>query len=161
MIIEYDSKYDNEVKKLFIELQEYIVKIDKEHYNIIGTNYSEEYFSKTMDEIKKYKGKMYLYKKDNNICGLVVGLINNDERDTYDFKAPKRGRISELIVSNKYREQGYGKILLNSMEDYLKSEGCMDILIGVFAYNENAIKFYEKNNYHTRMIEMIKDNKVR
>ena len=30
----------------------------------------------------------------------------------------------------------------------------IDILIAVFAYNENAIRFYEKNNYHARLIEM-------
>ena len=30
------------------------------------------------------------------------------------------------------------------MENYLKSIGCEDILLGVFAYNENGISFYEK-----------------
>ena len=43
-----------------------------------------------------------------------------------------------------------------SKEDYLKSVGCKDILLGVFAYNENAIKFYEKNGYHIRMLDMTK-----
>lgn len=156
MIIEYDSKYDEEIKNLLVELQEHIVGIDKEHYNILGKNYREEYFHKTMSEIKKYKGKMYLYKENEKIFGLVAGLINNEEIDTYDFKAPKRGRISELVVSNQCRNKGYGKILLNAMENYLKSVGCMDILIEVFAYNNGAINFYETNDYHTRNTEMIK-----
>lgn len=156
MIIEYDSKYDEEIKNLLVELQEHIMKIDKEHYNIVENNYRNEYFNKTMDEIEKYNGKMHLYKENDKICGLVVGLINNEEIDTYDFKAPKRGRISELVVSNECRNKGYGKILLNSMENYLKNVGCIDILIGVFAYNDSAIKFYERNGYHTRMTEMIK-----
>lgn len=156
MIIEYDSKYDESIKSLLLELQEHIVQIDKEYYNVVGNNYKNEYFNKTIEEIEKYAGKMYLYKEGEEICGLVVGLINNDEIDTYDFKAPKRGRISELVVSNKHRQKGYGKALLNAMEDYLKSLGCVDILIGVFAYNNGAIKFYENNGYHTRMTEMIK-----
>lgn len=156
MIIDYHSKYDEEIKNLLVELQEHIMKIDKEHYNVVGENFKEEYFGKTMEEIEKYQGKMYLYQEDNKIIGLVVGLINNEEIDTYDFKAPKRGRISELVVSKKYRKQGYGKILLQEMEDYLKSVGCMDILIGVFAYNNSAIHFYEMNGYHVRMTEMIK-----
>ena len=42
------------------------------------------------------------------------------------------------------------------MTEYLKNENCKDILIGVFGYNDQAIKFYEKNGYHTRMIEMTK-----
>lgn len=156
MIIEYESKYDEEIKNLLVELQEHIVQIDKEHYNVIGNDYKNEYFNKTIEEIKKYNGEMYLYKENEEIVGLIVGLINNEEIDTYDFKAPKRGRISELVVSNKYRKKGYGKILLNSMENYLKSVGCLDILIGVFAYNDSAIKFYEKNGYHIRMTEMTK-----
>jgi len=156
MVIDYNFQYDEEIKKLFRELQEHIMNLDKEHYNIIGNHYEEKYFNKTLTEIEKYHGKMYLYKEGEEVVGLVVGLINNEEIDTYDFKAPKRGRISELIVLKKYRSKGYGKILLNSMEQYLKSVGCMDILIGVFAYNDSAIRFYEKNGYHIRMTEMIK-----
>ena len=31
-IIDYSSKYDNDIKDLLFELQEHIVKIDKEKY---------------------------------------------------------------------------------------------------------------------------------
>ena len=157
MIIEYDEKYKEEVKDLLVELQEYIISIDKEKYNIITKEYRDNYFNKTMDEIYKYEGKMYLYKDNDKITGLIVGLINNLEESTYDFKCPKRGRITELVVSKHYRKSGVGSILLHSMEDYLKSVGCKDILLGVFAYNENAIKFYEKNGYHIRMHDMTKN----
>ena len=156
MIIEYDEKYKEEVKDLLVELQEYIISIDKEKYNIITKEYRDNYFNKTMDEIYKYEGKMYLYKDNDKITGLIVGIINNLEESTYDFKCPKRGRITELVVSKHYRKSGVGSILLHSMEKYLKSVGCKDILLGVFAYNENAIKFYEKNGYHIRMHDMTK-----
>ncbi len=158
MIIEYDEKYKEEVKDLLVELQEYIISIDKEKYNIITKEYRDNYFNKTMDEIYKYEGKMYLYKDNDKIIGFIVGLINNLEESTYDFKCPKRGRITELVVSKHYRKSGVGSILLHSMEDYLKSVGCKDILLGVFAYNENAIKFYEKNGYHIRMLDITKTN---
>lgn len=157
MIIEYNEKYKEEVKDLLVELQEYIISIDKEKYNIITKEYRDNYFNKTMDEIYKYEGKMYLYKDNDKIIGLIVGLINNLEESTYDFKCPKRGRITELVVSKHYRKSGVGSILLHSMEDYLKSVGCKDILLGVFAYNENAIKFYERNGYHMRMHDMTKN----
>ena len=156
MITEYSSQYDDKIKELLEELQEHLIQIDKEEYSKIDDNYKEEYFHKTLDEIDKYQGKMYLYKENEEIVGLVVGLINNDEIASYDYKAPKTGRITELIVTRKYREKGYGSILLSSMEEYLKSIGCQDILLGVFAYNESAINLYEKNSYHTRLVEMIK-----
>ena len=45
---------------------------------------------------------------------------------------------------------------MQKMETYLKSIGCEYIFIDVFAYNENAIKFYEKQGYHTRGLTDIK-----
>ena len=156
MIIEYDSKYDKDIINLFIELQEHIADLDREGYNILTANYGHLYLKKTLEEVKKYNGKILLYKIDQDILGLVVGLINNDAEDSYDFKAPRRGRITELIVSEKKRSQGIGKKLLKAMEDYLISQECSDVLLGVFAYNDRALKFYEKNGYHVRMLEMTK-----
>ena len=45
---------------------------------------------------------------------------------------------------------------MNKMEDYFKSEGCEYVLVDVFAYNENAIKFYDRHGYHSRMYTNIK-----
>lgn len=156
MIIDYIEQYEEQVKDLLVELQEYISTIDKEKYNILTDNYREEYFKKTINDVKKYNGKILLYEEQKKIVGLIVGVINNDEISTYDFKAPKRGRITELIVSKGFRKKGCGQKLLEAMENSLVSDGCEDILLGVFGYNENAIKFYEKNGYHTRMIDMSK-----
>lgn len=156
MIIEYDGKYDKDIINLFIELQRHIADLDREGYNILTDNYGHLYLKKTLEEVKKYNGKLLLYKIDQDILGLVVGLINNDAEDSYDFKAPRRGRITELIVSEKKRSQGIGKKLLKAMEGYLISQECSDVLLGVFAYNDSALKFYEENGYHVRMLEMTK-----
>ena len=157
MIIEYDSKYDEQIKDLLVQLQQYLADMDTEGYNIVGNEYREKYFEKTLEEVKKCNGKILLYEDNEKIVGLVVGLINNDEADRYDFKAPKRGRITELIVEKEYRGKQIGKQLLDAMKEYLKSAKCEKILIAVFGYNESAIKFYEKNGYHIRMIDMIED----
>ena len=156
MIIEYDKKYDEDIKDLLVELQNYIVDMDREKYNIISDEYREKYFEKTIEEVEKNDGKILLFLENNKVVGLIVGIINNEETLEYDFKAPKRGRITELIVSKNIRSKGIGSILLEEMTKYLKDNNCKDILIEVFGYNENAIKFYEKNGYHTRFIDMIK-----
>jgi len=157
MIVEYCSIYDEEIKDLLVELQQYLSDIDKEGYNIVGDDYREKYFEKTMEEIKNCEGKILLFREDEKVVGLVVGLVNNDEMFRFDFKAPKRGRITELVVSKEYRGRGIGNELLEDMKAYLKSIGCQKIMIAVFGYNESAIKFYEKNGYHVRMIDMIED----
>lgn len=157
MIIEYSPNYDEEIKDLLVELQQYLSDIDKERYNIVGDDYRKKYFEKTMEEVKKCNGKILLFKDNEKIVGLVVGIVNNDEEIRLDFKAPKRGRITKLVVAKEYRGKHIGRKLLESMRDYLKSIGCEKIMIAVSGYNENAIKFYERNGYHMRMIDMIED----
>lgn len=155
-IIDYSSVYDNDIKDLLVELQEHIVMIDREKYNILTPEYRNKYFEKTMDEVNKYEGKIFLAIEEGKAIGLIIGLINNEDESTYDFSAPKRGRVTELVVSKNCRSNGIGAQLLNKMESYFKSVGCKGILIDVFAYNEKAQKFYYKNGYFNRNIEIMK-----
>ncbi len=156
MIIEYNNIYDNQIKNLFVELQEYIASIDKEGYNILTPGYGEKYLKKTLNEIQSNNGKMFLFKENDKIVGLIVGLIS-DEVFEYDFHAPKRGRITELIVTKACRTNGYGKALLIKMENFFKEQGCKNIILEVFGYNEHAIAFYERNGYHTRLLDVTKN----
>lgn len=156
-IINYSIKYDEEIKDLLVELQEYIADLDKEKYNILTDDYREKYFKKTMDEVEKYEGKILLAIENEKIIGVIIGVINNEKEKTYDFSVPKRGRITELVVSKKYRQTGVGEHLLNEMENYFKKIGCKAVLINVFAYNENAQKLYNKSGYSNRTIEMLKN----
>lgn len=120
-IIDYSSKYIEDIKDLLVELQEYIAEIDREEYNILTDEYREKYFEKTLNEVGKYEGKIFLAREDEKIIGLIVGLINNENESTYDFKAPKRGRVTELVVSKKYQSNGVGKQLLDKIESYYKN----------------------------------------
>lgn len=158
MIIEYDKKYDNDVKNLLAQLQKYIQKIDASGNTLFKDEFKEQYFKEKLEEVKKYNGKILLYEEDGTIVGLVIGFINNEKEETIEYKVPKRGRITELVVSEKMRSKGIGTILLKEMEKYLKSVGCIDVLLGVLSYNEDAIEFYEKNGYHMHTIDMVKNN---
>lgn len=158
MIIDYDSKYDEEIKRLLVELQQHLSSIDKLGYNALEKDFGDLSFEKIFNEVNKYEGKIFLYKDASKIIGLVVGLINNESEDRYDFKVPKRGRITKLVASKEFRSKGIGTVLLKSMEDYLKSVGCADILLAVLGYNTRALKFYEKNGYHVRCYDMTKSD---
>ena len=79
-----------------------------------------------------------------------------DEYDYLDYKCPKCGVVTELVVSKNIRGKGIGKKLMQVMEEYFKSIGCEYISIEVFAYNKNAIRFYESEGYHTRGLIDIK-----
>lgn len=154
-IIEYNSNYEEDVKDLLVELQKYIVEIDREKYNILTDDFREECFKDNMKEIAKNRGRMFLALENDKAIALIIGLIIEAEKD-YEFNAPKSGKVSELVVSKKSRAKGIGKMLMNKMEDYFKSEGCKRILIEVFEYNDLAKSFYSKNGYFSRTTEVMK-----
>ena len=60
MIIEYNSRYNDNVKELLYELQEYIMNLDQEKYNTISPEYKEQYFNKVMKEVREYQGKIMI-----------------------------------------------------------------------------------------------------
>ena len=156
MIVEFDEKYIDDVKDLLLELQEHIESLDKDGFNIVTPNFRDEYYDKTITEINDNNGKILLYKENEEIVGLVVGLINNESVEEVGFRAPKRGRVTELVVSNKVRSNGIGSKLLKSMEEYLYQQGCEKILLCVLSNNDRAKSFYERHGYYSRVIDMIK-----
>lgn len=146
-IIEYEEIYQEEVKELLEELQEYMISVDKEGYSTITKDYKEKYFEKIIKEVNAYQGKIFLA-MDKQVVGLIIGLINNEDISTYDYKAPKLGRVTELIVTKEYRNK--------KIEEYFKEVGCKGILLNIFTDNKVAKIFYEKEGYSKRTSELIK-----
>ncbi len=157
MIEEYKDKYLEDVKDLLVELEEYILSIDKDNLDQLHPDYREKYTRMDLDIINNKEGKCYLYVENNKAVGLIMGIIDTyDEYDYLDYKCPKKGNVIELIVSKNTRSKGIGKQLMKQMEDYFHEQKCELIVISVFAYNTNAINFYTKEGYHSRMYDMIK-----
>lgn len=150
-IIEYEEKYLEDVRDLLAELEEYILSIDKDNLDQLHPEYREKMALLDLEEVNNYEGKCYLAIENDKAIGLIMGCIPPyDEYDYLDYKCPRRGEITELIVTNKTRSKGVGQILINKMEEYFKSIGCEYIIVDVFSYNEIGKSFYSKNDYHTR-----------
>ena len=156
-IIEYEDKYLEDVKDLLVELEEYIISIDYDHLDRLHPDYRDKMAVIDLEEVEKNNGKCYLAVENNKAVGVIMGIIGTyDEYDYLDYKCPKRGIITELVVSKKVRSKGIGQKLMAKMEEYFKNLGCEYVLIDVFGYNDNALKFYFKQGYHARMLTTIK-----
>lgn len=153
MIVEYDSKYDEQIKDLLVELQNYLVDIDNWHTQILKPEYRENMFKLDMEKVKKQNGKIYLYIEDNVAIGIIIGIIEEkDEIDKLTNDCAKTGSILELVVKNDIRGNGIGKLLLGKIEQFFKDVDCKRINIEVFGPNKKGLNFYEKNGYVTRDI---------
>ena len=156
-IIEYEDKYLEDVKDLLVELEEYILTIDKDNLDQLHPEYRDKMAILDLEEVKENNGKCFLAIENDKAIGLIMGIVDAyDEYDYLDYKCPKKGEITELIISKKVRSNGIEQKLMQKMEDYFKSINCEYVVIDVFAYNESAINFYRKQGYHTRMLVDIK-----
>jgi len=150
-IIEYDSIYDEQIKDLLVDLQNYLIDIDDWHTQILPNNYRDDYFEMDLELINKQDGKIFLAIENDKIIGLVLGVVNlNDEIDKLTNNCAKTGNVLELIVKNSSRGHGIGKLLLNKIENYFKNINCTRINIEVFGPNKSALNFYLKNDYTIR-----------
>lgn len=61
-IIEYNLNFDENIKDLLFELQEYISFINREGYNILTPEYRESSFKDNMEQKINNQGKLYLAK---------------------------------------------------------------------------------------------------
>ncbi|MBQ9279572.1 MAG: GNAT family N-acetyltransferase [Clostridia bacterium] len=156
-MIEYEEKYLNDVRDLLTELEEYLVSIDKDGLDRVHPEYHEKMALVDLKEVNENHGKCFLAVEEDKAIGLIMGIIPTyGEYDYLDYKCPKRGVITELVVTKSARGKGIGKLLIEKIEDYFKSNDCEYVLVDVFAYNQNAIKFYDSLDFHTRMYTSIK-----
>lgn len=151
MIVEYDSKFDEQIKDLLVELQNYLIDIDDWHTQIMLPEYREKYFKMDMEKVKNQDGKIYLEIENNTVNGLIIGVVEEkDDIDKLTNDCAKTGSVIELIVKNNIRGNGIGKNLLEKLEEYFKSINCKRINIEVFGPNKKGLNFYEKNDYVVR-----------
>lgn len=151
-IIEYTKKYEEVVKDLLVELQEYIAEIDDWHLNIMTPEYRETYFKKNIKPYLSKENKIFLAVDDGAVLGMIFGkIMEYDEEDKCCYACPKAAEIKELIVSKSARGKGVGKKLLEAMEEYFKGIGCEYCHIDVFEPNVGGLRFYEREGYITRM----------
>ena len=142
-----------QIKDLLVELQQYVIEIDKYNLNIISSKYRDKYFDYMLEDCNSQQGKVFIAEEDNQIVGFIAGFVQTYD---LDYTCPKKGIVAELIVSKTLRSKGTGNLLLNKMEDYFKSINCEYVQIDVFAYNEIAKNFYYKNSYEERMLTLFK-----
>lgn len=150
-IIEYNSKYDEQIKDLLVELQNYLIDIDDWHTQVLLPEYREENFQMDIRKVNTQEGKIYLAIENDLIIGLIMGVVEDkDEVDKLTNDCAKTGSVIELIVKNNIRGNGVGKKLLEKVEEYFKSINCKRINIEVFGPNKKGLNFYEKNGYIIR-----------
>ena len=129
-----------EAAKLVASLADYT--LDKRP-DIFIPNY-ENWESNLRERIESSDYHMIVAKEDNNIVGTCVAEIKH----LGDDEITKRRDIlfiEYIVVKDEYKRLGIGTSMLNHMKQFIKENNISSLELTVWGYNEDAIKFYNKN----------------
>lgn len=88
---------------------------------------------------------------DDRPLGMIVLL-----RDQDYFTGHPRAYINILVVDEAAEGMGVGSGLMGFAEQWARNRGCLEVCLDVFAGNERAIAFYERNGYRIDHLRMTK-----
>lgn len=93
---------------------------------------------------------------------ILIGFIHITEDITEPYNPIvqyKVGIIVDFIVTDTYRGQGIGKMLMTACKDWFRKRDIDYIELKAIANNPDAIRFYEREGFTTEMYIMRNDIK--
>ena len=100
MIVEYDKKYDEQIKDLLVELQNYLIDIDDWHTQIMLPEYREKTFEMDIKKVKEQNGKVFVSVENGVVNGVIIGVVNEkDEIYRLTIFCSITGKLLDLIFS--------------------------------------------------------------
>ncbi|WP_419160108.1 N-acetyltransferase family protein [Rossellomorea sp. BNER] len=150
MHIREAAKSDYEVvHQIQKQVHEMHTKERPDHYKIADTTLDKEYFNNLIDGENT---KVFLLEEDQPIAYTIITIKNTKERP---ILIPKKVvYMDDFGVDIKYRGKGLGKIFFRKILEFAKKIEADSLELGVWEFNENAIKFYESMNLKTKMRRM-------
>ncbi len=84
----------------------------------------------------------------------MIGILDDEKLISYAGVAVQTNLyhkrhlyIYDLVTDEAYRAQGYGKMMLEYLQDYAKMAMCENMVLSSGFAREDAHKFYEKNSF--------------
>lgn len=143
----------DKILKLAKELHEAELPFDKN----LNKNYYDN--KKEIKDLKKSilsRKKVFLVADSNND---VIAYINGYLLDKEEAYIQKVAYLDNLCVSEEYRKQGIGKMLIDEFTKIMKEKGAKFIKLNAFENNIPAVSLYKKENFKEYSIYYMKEIK--
>lgn len=144
IVREYTRNDVNGIKQCLIELQEFERMIDP--HRLEGMFVAHEYLEHLLRICGYGKGKIFVAEKNGEIIGMISVLIEEDKK--HFRKARRFAYISDLIITELYRDKGIGKELINKAEEYAISQRVNTIQVPILARDHTYLNTYLHNGFH-------------
>lgn len=113
-----------------------------------STYFKEHYESFTFEKrCEKFKGMEEKFIKIEVVETEKLGIIG------YCISTIRQevGEIESLFIEAEFRKDGLGNLLVDSAIQWLKSNNCKKILVGVAEGHEDVFGFYMKKGFYPRL----------
>ncbi|MDY0123522.1 GNAT family N-acetyltransferase [Sulfurimonas sp.] len=64
--------------------------------------------------------------------------------------------VFDLVTDEEYRGRGYGKVMLDYLDDFARIAMCENIVLSSGVHRENAHRFYENNGFSKKSFVFLK-----
>ncbi|MBP9856231.1 MAG: GNAT family N-acetyltransferase [Candidatus Pacebacteria bacterium] len=141
------------------------LRLEKEfntYYDKLGVG--DQYVRVPADEIsdEEYKKEFLSYfeggyfmwaKEGDEYVGYITGSVENLPSG---YKDGQVGHLDSVIVTEKYRHQGMGKIMIESLFEWFREQGIEICQLHVKSKNTEAVDYYKKRGFEVDNLRMWK-----
>jgi len=110
------------------------------------TKFTFEEYKNTLNNINK-SSEIWIIELDNELIG--TGTVIYEHK--FIFNISKVAHIEDICVKEKFRKNGYGKIIVDYLTKKALENNCYKV---VLECSETIVNFYKKCNFEKRGLQM-------
>jgi glucosamine-phosphate N-acetyltransferase len=130
-----------------------IRKLEKNDFHLGYLNILNQLSEFNIEEINYQMFEKYINLLDSNINIFIIydntnntiigtGTIIIEKKIIHNFG--KVGHIEDIVIDNKYRGKGFGKLIVDYLINYAKTNNCYKVIL---VSSDKNIEFYQKNKF--------------
>jgi len=124
------------IEKFTMDLYEEIVKLWRKAGINVGSSDTKEEIEKML---MRNPNLFLIGKLDNRIIGVVAGGFDG-----------RRGYVHHLAVDPDYQRKGYGKMIMEELNERFRKIGVHKIHLFIEKYNKDVVNFYRSLGWDIR-----------
>ncbi|WP_269242727.1 GNAT family N-acetyltransferase [Flavobacterium limnophilum] len=126
--------------------------------------FDEDFFADTDNSGEEYKMNLdwnlrdttrilFIATKSNKIIGYVTADISWFRYSSYNSN--NYCTIGDIMIDENFRHLGIGKLFINEIKKWAKSESTNKIILNVFSKNTTALNFFKKQGFEDNFNNLV------
>jgi ribosomal protein S18 acetylase RimI-like enzyme len=146
VVIRQATKADfDQVGRVFSEENRYHSEIVPGVIQVAEPIMTQEWYSAVLDNPDR---SLWVAQVDEAVIGVVL-VKEMTSPDDPIFCQRKYAYVDEVVVAERFRGRGIGRLLMERAEQWAMERGLGEIELNVWEANQSAIGFYEGLSYET------------